>query len=496
MANPARLELSTEEMRELGYRVVDVLVDHFEQLPAKPATRRVTRHELEARLREVLPEHGTDAVDLLVQLERDVFGSIMHLDHPRFFAFVPGPSNFVSVMADALASGFNVFAGTWLEGSGPAQIELVTVDWLRQACGLPDSGGGLFVSGGSIANITALAVARHIKLGEGWERAVIYCSDQTHSSIERGLHLLGFRGGQLRKIESDDGFRVDLVALERAVEVDRAQGLLPFCVVANAGTTNTGAVDPLPALARYCRREGLWFHVDGAYGAPAVLCDRGKRLLAGLEFADSLALDPHKWLFQPYEIGCVLVRDAGWLRRAFHILPEYLVDIEGREGEVNFCDYGIQLTRGFRALKLWLSLKAFGAVAFRQALDRGFELAERAEMVIRQLPDWELVTPAQLGIVTFRYAPPGVAPHQLDRLNRALIGAMTADGFAMVSSTALKQQTVLRMCSINPRTTEADIDEFLARLDRMGKTLASTWAGPSHGRTRSNRRTDHDRQSG
>jgi aromatic-L-amino-acid decarboxylase len=482
MREPARLELSPEEMRDLGYRVVDMLVEHFGQLPAKPATRRATRRELEAQLREVLPENGTDVADLLAQLEHDVFGSMMHLDHPRFFAFVPGPGNFVSAMADALASGFNVFAGTWLEGSGPAQIELVTVDWLREACGLPDSAGGLFVSGGSMANITALAVARHVKLREGSDRAIVYCSDQTHSSIERGLALLGFRQRQLRKIESDEGFRIDLSALQRAVDLDRKQGLLPFCVVANAGTTNSGAVDPLPALASYCHREELWFHVDGAYGAPAILCERGRHLLAGIELADSLALDPHKWLFQPYEIGCVLVRDAGWLRRAFHILPEYLVDIEGREGEINFCDYGIQLTRGFRALKLWLSLKVFGAAAFRGALNRGFELAERAETVVRRLPHWQVVTSAQLGIVTFRYAPPGVASHQLDGLNRALIEAMTADGFGMISSTALKQQTVLRMCTINPRTMDADIDEFFDKLDRMGRALVSTWTSRSHGR--------------
>lgn len=466
-----QLDLSREEMRILGYRVVDALVEHFDALPQKPATRMSSRQELETRLREPLPESGVDALAVLEQLERDVLGSIMHLDHPRFFAFVPSPSNFISVMADLLASGFNVYAGTWLEGSGAAQIELVTVDWLRQMCGLPDSAGGLFVSGGSMANITALAVARHVKLGSCSEGAVVYCSDQAHSSIERGLWVLGFQEYQLRKIECDGDFRLDLLALQDAVRVDRAEGLIPFCVVASAGTTNTGAVDPLPELADYCLHEGLWLHVDGAYGAAAALCQRGKHLLAGLERVDSLALDPHKWLFQPYEIGCVLVRDRRWLKEAFQILPEYLVDIQAPEDKVNFCDYGLQLTRGFRALKLWMSLKVFGASAFRRALNRGFELAELAEAAVGELPDWRVETRAQMGIVTFRYAPPGVEPDGLNRLNRQLVETMIRDGFAMVSSTVLRGRVVLRMCTINPRASEMDIRETLLRLDRMGKKL-------------------------
>jgi aromatic-L-amino-acid decarboxylase len=471
MPDNKSLTLSPEEMRALGYRVVDILVDHLTALPGKPVTRKADRAGLEARLREPLPECGAAPLAVLDQVEQDVFDNIMHLDHPRFFAFVPSPGNFVGAMADALAAGFNVFAGTWLEASGPAQIELVAIDWLRQACGLPDSAGGLFVSGGSMANITALVVARHVKLGRRDADGVVYCSDQTHSSIERGMRVLGFRDDQLGRIPSDEGFRLDVPALRRAVEADRSAGRVPFCVVANAGTTNSGAIDPLPVLAAFCRQEGLWLHVDGAYGAAAALCERGCDLLHGLGEADSLALDPHKWLFQPYEIGGVLVRQARWLRETFHILPEYLADIEGQAGEVNYCDRGIQLTRGFRALKLWMSLKVFGAAGFRAALNRGFELAETAEAAARELPDWEVVTPAQLGIVTFRYAPPGVAAEELDRLNQALVDGMIADGFAMVSSTVLRGQTVLRMCTINPRTTAGDVRETLMRLDGIGRGM-------------------------
>jgi glutamate/tyrosine decarboxylase-like PLP-dependent enzyme len=466
-------------MRALGYRVIDMLVEHFETLPEKPVTRKADRANMEARLREELPERGTDPLALLDQVVRDVFENVMHLDHPRFFAFVPSPSNFVGVMAEALAAGFNVFAGTWLEASGPAQIELVTIDWLRAACGLPASAGGLFVSGGSMANITALAVARHVALGDRTDGVSVYTSDQAHSSVERGLWALGFHEDQLHGVPSDDGFRLDISALRRAVEADRAAGRVPFCVVANAGTTNTGAVDPLPELADYCEREGLWLHVDGAYGAAAALCERGRAALEGLGRADSLSLDPHKWLFQPYEIGCVLVRDERWLRETFHILPEYLADIEGQAGEVNFCDRGIQLTRSFRALKLWMSLKVFGRSEFEAALNRGFELAEAAEAALRGTPDWEVVTPAQMGMLTFRCVPHGLPEEALNRLNRGLVDAMIQDGFAMLNSTVLRGATVLRMCTINPRATEVDVRETIRRLDGWKDGWLEDWEAGS-----------------
>lgn len=475
MTDKAKLTLSAEAMRSLGYRIVDRLIERLEGLPDQPAVpRRGSPEDFKALLAEPLPQAGIALDDLLNHLEETVFPFSGPLDHPRFFAFVPSPSNFVSVMADALVAGFNPFAGTWLEASGPAQIELTTVDWLRQACGLPEEAGGLFVSGGSMANITALATARHIKLADRLEGAVIYYSDQTHSSIERGLRLLGFQPEQLRKLESDDHFRLEISRLRQAVAEDRAAGRKPFCIVANAGTTNTGAIDPLPELAIFCREEDLWLHVDGAYGAAAALCERGKRLLAGLEQVDSLSLDPHKWLFQPYEIACVLVKQRQWLKETFHILPEYLVDVAGQGEEINFCDYGIQLTRSFRALKLWLSLKHFGQVAFAEALEWGFELAEVAEAMLREMPDWEIVNPAQMAVINFRYAPTGVDPAAFNRLNKALVEAILADGTAMVVSTTLRGQTVLRLCTINPRTTEADIRATLTRFDALSKRLGAS----------------------
>ncbi len=454
-----RIALSGEEMRALGYAAVDMLVEHFESLAEASPGQKGARPELEEALREPAPEAPGDPLALLNVLRERVFRSMLHVDHPRFFAFVPSPGNFVGAIADALASGFNAFVGTWFAGSGAAEIELVTVDWLRQFCGMPEEAGGLFVSGGSVASLTALAVARHQRLKYELGDAVAYYSDQTHSAVERAFRILGLAPAQMRRLACDSEYRLPLDVLACEVAADRALGRHPFCVVANAGTTNTGAVDPLRELAAFCRQEDLWLHVDGAYGAAAVLSPRGRALLSGIEEADSLALDPHKWLFQPFECGCVLARDRRLLRDTFRVTPEYLRDVHRFAEEVNFCDHGIQLTRGFRALKLWMSLKTFGLAAYREAIEHGFLMAEAAEAALRRSGVWQIVTPAQMAIVTFR--------HREEAVNQRMVSAMIADGFATVTSTSLKGRTVLRLCTINPRTTVEDIEATVGRMERL-----------------------------
>jgi aromatic-L-amino-acid decarboxylase len=452
------LELSPDEMRVLGYRVVDLIAEHFATIKEQPVGKKADPAVLRPALLKPPPAQPAQPDEIFATLQSDVFPNMMNVDHPRFFAFVPVPSNFVSAMADALASGLNIFNGSWLGGSGAAALELAVIDWLRQWCGLPESAGGLFVSGGSMANLTAIVAARHAKLDDRVEGAVVYYSDQTHSSVERAWRVAGFLPEQLCKIPSDDMFRLPIAELQRRIADDKAAGLRPFAVVANAGTTNTGAIDPLTEIAAISRMSDLWMHVDGAYGAAATLCDRGRELLRGLEQADSLSLDPHKWLFQSMECGCVLLRDAAILKSAYRIMPEYLADVHRNVAEVNPCDYGIQLTRSFRALKLWMSVQYFGLDAFRAAMERGFELAEFAERKIRTMPGWAIVTPAQMGIVTF---------HHPDADYERLHDAMLADGFALATSTVLKGRTVLRFCTINPRTTEEDIARTLDRIHHL-----------------------------
>ena len=451
-------------MRKFGYRVVDLLVDHFANVRNGPVGAKGEPAKLIPLFDVDPPEQGRDPNELLAQLEREVLPNNLHVDHPRFFAFVPGPNNFVSTMADALAAGFNVFNGTWLGGSAAAAVELGVVRWLARVCGLPKSAGGLFVSGGSMANLTALVAARHALLNDHTENAVIYFSDQTHSSVERALRVIGFLPEQLRKLPSDENFRLSIQTLRDAIGVDRAKGLRPFCVIANAGTTNTGAVDPLNELADLAVKEKLWLHVDGAFGAAAILCDRGRKLLSGLDRADSISLDPHKWLFQSFECGCVLVRDVSLLRSAFQIKADYLRDVHRLTVEFNPADHGVQLTRSFRALKVWLSLQTFGVAAFRDAMTRGFELAEIAERELRARKGWEILSAAQMATVCFRFG-------ESSEVQTQLVDLMMKEQFALLTSTELRGNAALRLCTINPRTTEADIVETIERLDQLARAL-------------------------
>jgi glutamate/tyrosine decarboxylase-like PLP-dependent enzyme len=470
----APLQLSRDDMQALGSRALDMVIHHFETNRDNPTARTLTREEATARLHTPLPEGPTPVAELMDLLAREVFPNAFHADHPRFYAFVPSPTNFVSVVGDFLMSGHNIFAGHWLASSAASQIELTVLEWLRDACGLPATGGGILVSGGSMANLSAIVAARETRLGGHDMQAVVYCSDQTHSSMFKGLRILGFGKQQRRAVATDAQYRMSVPALAAAIAHDRANGMKPFCVVANAGTTNTGAIDPLHELADLCEREGLWLHVDGAYGAAAVLTPRGQSLLTGLERADSITLDPHKWLFQPYELGCLLLRDAAMLRHAFRVEEDdhadYLADVSRHiQQDVNFYERGVQLTRGFKALKLWLSLRTFGAAEFRRGIDVGFAMAEEAERVLREDARWEIVTPAAMGIVTFRWSPSGLDAAEADAVIARTADRMRADGYALVMSTMLKGRPAFRLCPIHPATTAEEIRETVVRLTRFAE---------------------------
>lgn len=462
----AELSLDTETFRRLGYRVIDALAARMEGLRDEPVATSATRAEMEAALREPPPRSGADPDDVLDLVLQTVLAPGLHVDHPRFFGFVPLPGNPLAALGDALASGHTVFAGTWVASPGAAMVELVTLDWLRELLGLAPTTAGIFLSGGSMANLSALAVALHAAGDPDRSRLVAYASTQTHTSFDRAARVLGV---PLRRVETDAQLRLDADALLAAVADDRAGGRRPWCVVGTAGTTGTGAVDPLVALRGLCDAEGLWLHVDGAYGAPAALCAGGRTQLEGLDGADSLTLDPHKWLFQSPELGCLMVRDGALLPAAFAASAAYLRDAAAGDDEVNFSDRGVQLTRQFGALKLWLSLKVHGVDAFERAIERGMALAEHAATVVEADPRWELVTPAQLGIVTFRLAG---EPSAVDERSRALIGALAADGHAYISSTEVHGRIALRLCTDNPRTTFADVEGTIARLGELAAERA------------------------
>jgi aromatic-L-amino-acid decarboxylase len=464
-------------MQTLGEQALAIVIRHFEQNRDKHVARTIPRAETERLYRTPVPEHGTPPAELLTFLEREIFSNSFHTDHPRFYAFVPSPSNYVSVMGDLLTSAHNLFAGHWMASSAAGQLEVNVLDWLCEIVGYGAGSGGILVSGGSMANLSAIAAAREAKLGGPDENAVVYCSNQTHSSLAKALRVLGFKPSQRRLVETDEHFRLSIPALEMAIREDRAAGRLPFCVVANAGTTNTGAVDPMNAVADLCARENLWLHVDGAYGAAAIVTERGRAALSGIARADSVTIDPHKWLFQPYELGCLLVKDVSVLRRAFRIEDDdhadYLADVVRHVKEdVNFFEHGVELTRSFKALKLWLSLRAFGLAEFRRAMDVGFDMAEHAEGRLREDKRWEIETPAQMGIVSFRWRDASKTPEQLDAMISKTADAMRTDGYALVFSTVLRGRNTMRLCPIHPGTTTLEIDETVRRLTAFAAEAA------------------------
>lgn len=465
------LEVHPDEMRRLGYAVVDALVERARHLRDDAPWRGGTRRELEPLLREPCPEEPGDPEAAIARAVTEILPRAGRIDHPRFFAFVPSSPTWASVLGDLLATGFNTFQGTWLESAGPSQIELVVLDWFRAWLGMPAGAGGLFTSGGSAANLCAVVAAR--EAAGHPERPVLYLSDQSHSSVERAGRIAGFRPDAFRRIASDGDYRLDPRALEAALSEDRAAGRVPVLVAANGGATNTGAVDPLPELADLCAAHDTWLHVDAAYGGFAVLDERGAAALEGIGRAHSVTLDPHKWLFQPYETGCLMVRDPDDLTRAFRVLPEYLQDTDLGFEQVNFADRGLQLTRAFRALKVWMALQTHGRRAHADAVGRGITLGEEAEAALRAHADVEILSPASLGIVCFRIRPGGDwSEPDLEALNRGVQDAVVDEGTAMMSSTRLRNRYALRLCILNYRSTRADVLAVVERIVALGRARA------------------------
>jgi glutamate/tyrosine decarboxylase-like PLP-dependent enzyme len=350
-----------------------------------------------ARIDEPPPGAPRPFDALLQRLDRDVLPFVGHFDHPRFFGYIPGAGTWPAALGDLIAAATNVDAGGWREAAGPSQLEMTVLDWFREWMGYPIGAAGVLVSGGSAANLTAIACAREAIVGPMSPRIVAYTSDQTHSSLARAARHLGFRPDQIRVLATDERFRLRVDDLVAAIDADLAADRLPFLVSANAGTTSTGAVDDLAAISAICRERGIWMHVDAAYGGFAVLTERGRDALRGLELADSVTLDPHKWLAMPFEVGCLMVREGTALETAFELHPEYLQDRSATHSAVNFADRGLQLTRASRAIKVWLALETFGVDAFRAVVDRAIDLTLAAQQAIEADDRLELISPASLG---------------------------------------------------------------------------------------------------
>ncbi len=461
MTSPSPLDLDHATMQRLGRLVADTVAEHLASLRTQPVITNGLPRDVRQRLSAAAPEQGTDFDALLATLRTDVLAYAAREPHPGFMGFVPGCPTFPAILGDWLATGYNIFAGVWPVAEGPNALELAVLDWFRGWIGMPAGAGGLLTNGGSGATLTALVAARHAVVGDDASRLArltVYTSDQAHSAVLRAAWIAGVPRTQVRVLPTDDDFRMRVPELRAAVVADRAAGLIPLMVAVSAGTTNTGAVDPLDAIADFCAEESIWLHADAAYGGFAVLTDRGRTLLSGLGRCDTVALDPHKWLWIPFECGCLLARDPERLRDAFHILPDYLRDVAPGEERVNFADYGEQLTRQSRALKVWLGVRYFGLAALRAEMDRAMDMVQEAERLVRVAPVLEVLSPAQLGVLCFRVrARDGDDLSALDALNERVNARVNADGRYLVSSTRLRGALTLRMCVLGYRTTAEDV---------------------------------------
>lgn len=483
-------DLSPEEFRKLGYRAIDMMADYYAELRDKPVFAPYTSEQVEEVFREPLPEQGQDPFRVLEEWERKVLPYATHLGSPRYFGFVNGSGSMIGTLADALAASINMNPGAWKPAPSATEVERRTIAWLAELIAYPNDCGGLFTSGGTMANFTAVLTALRNTAGfdttmEGLQssqrpgRYTIYMSDhEGHVSIKRVADLLNLGRQAVRLVKSQDDFRMDPEDLERVLDEDIENGDVPFCVVGQVGSINVGAIDPLEDIARICHERGIWFHADGACGAVGAMLPEKQALYRGLELADSVTLDPHKWLYIPYECGCVLVRDPEKLRRSFSMTAPYLRgSLPTEYTGLDYLEYGPQMSRGFRALKVWMTLKHYGADGYRKLLRQNIACAEHLDRLVRASEDFEAIHEPGLFIYSFRYAPASEADRlqvdsYLDDLNQQIADAIQLSGTAFIMSSKIRGSVVLRLSICSHRTTQADMNQVFGKLAELGGEVA------------------------
>jgi len=470
-------DLDPDDVRRLGYRAADLVAEHRAGLLTRPVFGKLG--DAAAFFDEPLPEEGQPLDEVLAAVREHVLPHAFGNSHPRFFAFINATADPLGTVADYLASAMN--SNCWGGDHASIHVERRVVAWLAEMLGLPGTAEGILTSGGSMANFTALASARTAAAPgvredgfRGTPPLVVYVSDEVHNCVDKAVDLLGIGWKQLRKIPTDERFRIRLDLLKQAIAADRKAGLVPAIVVGNAGTVNTGAVDPLDALADLCAAEGLWFHVDGAYGALASVSPKLKPLFRGLERADSVAADPHKWLYVPYEAGAALVREPGRMADAFRRPAPYLVHDPDSPvaGPVSFNERGPELSLSFKALKVWMGLKRHGRRGYAAAVEHDVTLARFLADELRARPDFELMAEPVLSIVGFRYRPAGLDEEdRLARLNRRIVNRLVGSGAFFLAPTLLKGRTAMRAAIVNFRTTEDDLRALVDEAAAAGRAL-------------------------
>jgi len=470
------LDPSADELRGWGNSVIQVMTEYLDSLRDRPVYRHTSSREIRDGFDLALPKKGTD-IDTLLQVFREAIVPFSRQNaHPRMFGYVQSPGTPIAAIADLLASTLNANLTIWRSAPAPVELERLTIDWIRQILGFKTGAGGLFVSGGSMANLIGIAMARHTKdYSSG--RLRLYASSETHFSVDKAAALLGIGRENVQHVAVDKRFKMRVDDFVARITADLEAGYVPFCVVANAGTVNTGAIDPLAEIREIANRFQLWMHVDGSYGAFAVLAESARKLFASMEKADSIALDPHKWLYLPVDVGCVIYRDPEIALAAFAHEAEYTRMFGEEADEAFVCwDYGPELSRRFRALKVWMLLKGVGLDRLSEAIESNLACARHLDSMVRASDDFEIAAPVELSIFCFRHVPAQLrneSPKAIDAFNERLLVALQRDGSSYLSNATIGDRFALRGCVLNYRTTLRDMEILLDDLRRVAKSFLS-----------------------
>ena len=465
------LDPSPEDMRQMGYQLVDQMVRHSESLSSQPVIRTSTPDELREVVDEPLPEQPCSPADCVDDCFERIIPGMTRVNHPRFHAYIPAPSSFAGSLGLMIAAATNPFAGTWLGGATFAAMEVIVIRWIAEMLGYNNDATGILTSGGSMANLTALAAARakwkDLKGDRCGEHPTIYVSAEGHASVTRAANVLGFPPTSIRVVPVNNQYRLDTEVLRQMIQRDCDDGCQPVCVVGNAGTTNLGVIDPLSQLADICQSYKTWFHVDAAYGGFAALTERGRILLDGMNRADSLTLDPHKWLYCPMGTGCILVRDEAALRTAFSTSGDYLRDLPPEH--VNLFEYGPELSRPARALPVWMVIRSAGRRQLADQIESDMRLARMAAELLSADDRFDVIPP-ELSVVGFRHRlRAGESESDRSERDAALMQRILDSGDLMLSTTLINARSTLRMVVMNHRTTEADIRFSVGRIREFGR---------------------------
>ncbi len=450
------LELSSEAMTQIGEAAVKAIVEHIKNLPKAPSFNLENSIEIARSLREPPPEYGTDFNSLLNFFMNQVVPLSITTPHPGYLAYIPGGGLYPSAIAAFIAAATNRYVGTWFPAPAAARLEANVLEWFAQWMEYPQSARGILTSGGSLANFSAIVTARRHLLGDDLSLGTIYTTNQAHLCIVKAAVLAGIPQSNIRLLGVDENFRAIPDLFESAIKEDQKKGLRPFLLISNAGTTNTGAVDPMLDLASIAGNYGLWHHIDAAYGGFFNLCDEGKRVLKGIDHSDSIVLDPHKGLFVPYGTGSLLVKDGELLKQAHMFAADYLQDLSIPEGEINATDYSPELSRSFRGLRVWLPLKLFGVKAFRDNLAEKLQLTKWMYHQFLKQPNFECFSKPDLSVIAFRYHP---KKGEINVFNKQLLEKINNSKRIFLSSTLLKGEFVIRVCILSFRTRKAIVEE-------------------------------------